>query len=90
MPAPRAVAVPHGRIDTDQLRAEHPIADLIACYGIELRRSGSTLVGRCPFHADKGRPNLAVYPALASLCAPMSGARGCDRLRPANRATLIS
>jgi len=48
-------------VDTEQLRADHPIANLIAGYGIELRRVGSALVGRCPFHPDRGRPNLHVY-----------------------------
>ena len=50
-------------VDTEQLRADHPIGDLIAGYGIELRRAGAALVGRCPFHPDGGRPNLYV-------CAP--------------------
>ena len=62
MSAQHSLAVPHARIDTDRLRLNHPIADLITRYGIELRRSGSTLVGRCPFHQDGGRPNLTVFP----------------------------
>ena len=33
----------------------------MAGYGIELKRQGRTLVGRCPFHADGGRPNLHVF-----------------------------
>jgi DNA primase len=37
------------------------LADVVAKYGIELRRSGSAQIGRCPFHADGGRPNLTVY-----------------------------
>jgi DNA primase len=51
----------HSSVDTEQLRADHPIDDLIARYGIELRPIGSALVGRCPFHLDRGRPNLHVY-----------------------------
>jgi hypothetical protein len=62
MSAQQSLAVPHARIDTDRLRLNHPIADLITRYGIELRRSGSTLVGRSPFHQDGGRPNLTVFP----------------------------
>ena len=50
------------RIDTDRLRQQHPIADLVAGYGIQLRRSGSSFTGRCPFHLDRGRPNLTLYP----------------------------
>lgn len=52
-------------IDTERLRKQHPIADVVERYGIELRRSGSGLVGRCPFHSDAGRPNLVVYPRSA-------------------------
>jgi DNA primase len=48
-------------IDTESLRREHPIAELVTSYGIELRRVGAALVGRCPFHQDRGRPNLHVY-----------------------------
>ncbi|MBV9899277.1 MAG: hypothetical protein JO020_34405, partial [Chloroflexi bacterium] len=43
---------------------EHPIAEVVAQYGIDLRRSGSALVGRCPFHADGGRPNLTLFPRI--------------------------
>jgi DNA primase len=50
------------RIDTERLRQQHPIADVVERYGIELRRAGSALIGRCPFHVDAGRPNLVVYP----------------------------
>jgi CHC2 zinc finger len=41
------------RIDTDRLRQQYPIADLVARYGIQLRRSGSSFTGRCPFHLDR-------------------------------------
>lgn len=54
------------RVDVDALRAARPIADVIGHYGIELREVGRTLVGRCPFHEDTGRPNLTVYPATNS------------------------
>jgi len=49
------------RIDTERIREQHPIAEVIERYGIQLRRAGSALVGRSPFHADGGRPNLFVY-----------------------------
>ena len=54
------------RIDTESLKHEHPVEEIVARYGIELRPSGRTLVGRCPFHNDGGRPNLYVYPATRS------------------------
>jgi len=55
-----------GRIDTDALKRDHPIQEVVGRYGIELQPSGGALVGRCPFHDDGGRPNLYVYPATQS------------------------
>ena len=55
-----------GRIDTDALKLAHPVEDVVARYGIELKRQGRSLVGKCPFHADGGRPNLTVFPATRS------------------------
>jgi hypothetical protein len=57
-----------GRVDTEAVRREHPTADLVASYGIELRRIGAALVGRCPFHEDGGRPNLHVYRSGRWVC----------------------
>ena len=51
------------RIDTAALKRAHAVEDVIARYGIELKRQGRALVGRCPFHADGGRPNLHVFAA---------------------------
>jgi DNA primase len=66
MPESRAVASSsrseQSRVDTESLRLQNLIVDLVARYGVELRRSGSHLTGRCPFHADGGRPNLVVFP----------------------------
>ena len=53
-------------IDTDEVKRVHPIAEVVARYGIDLRPVGRALVGRCPFHPDSGRPNLHVYAASAS------------------------
>jgi DNA primase len=53
-------------IDTERLRHDYPIARIITSYGITLRSCGRTLVGRCPFHQDHGRPNLVVYPETQS------------------------
>ncbi len=49
-------------VDTAALKRAHPIAEVVARYGVELRLVGRALVGRCPFHPDGGRPNLHVYP----------------------------
>ncbi len=54
------------RVDTEAIKRDYPITDVIARYGIQLRPSGRTLVGRCPFHADGGRPNLYIYPDSGS------------------------
>jgi DNA primase len=63
-------------IDTEAVRRQHRLADVVADYGIELRRSGSTLVGRCPFHADGGRPNLTVYGRSGRWVCYRCGERG--------------
>ena len=64
------------RVDTELLRQQHPIVDLIAQYGIELRRSGTAFTGRCPFHLDRGRPNLTAYPRSGRYVCYRCGAHG--------------
>ena len=54
------------RINTDALKRDHPVEEIIERYGIELDPSGRALIGRCPFHDDGGRPNLYVYPSTES------------------------
>jgi DNA primase len=54
------------RIDTAALKLAHPIEEVVAGYGIELKRQGHALVARCPFHADQGRPNLHLFTATRS------------------------
>jgi DNA primase len=54
------------RFDTEALKATHPIEDVVAGYGVDLRPSGRVLIGRCPFHPDGGRPNLVVYAGTRS------------------------
>ena len=55
-------AIPE-RVDVAALKQTHPIEDVVGRYGIELKRQGRALVGRCPFHADGGRPNLHIFTA---------------------------
>jgi DNA primase len=67
MSVPPAHSAPRTRhetshIDSERLRQQHPIVDVVRRYGVELRRSGSSVTGRCPFHADQGRPNFVVFP----------------------------
>src|SRR5947208_737449 len=64
------------RIDTEGLHQQYPIADVVARYGIQLRQSGSFLVGRCPFHLDRGRPNLTVYPRSGRFVRHRCGVSG--------------
>lgn len=64
------------RIDTDALKRSRPITEVVASYGIELRANGRTLVGRCPFHTDGGRPNLHVYPTTESFYCYRCGIGG--------------
>jgi DNA primase len=71
------MASPGGcHIDVEALRREHSIVQLVGAYGIELTASGRSLVGRCPFHADGGRPNLHVYPDTRSWYCFRCGAGG--------------
>jgi len=49
------------RVDLESLKHDHPVEQVIAQYGIELRRQGRAAAGRCPFHVDRGRPNLYVW-----------------------------
>jgi DNA primase len=53
------------RVDVDEVKAHHPIVDVVARY-VPLRRTGRTFVGPCPFHHDTGRPNLVIFPATSS------------------------
>ncbi len=48
-------------IDTDTLKREHPIAEVIARYGAQLRRQGRALVALCPFHRET-KPSFTVDP----------------------------
>jgi len=54
------------RINTDALKRDYPVEEIIERYGIDLYPTGRALVGRCPFHDDGGRPNLYVYPSTES------------------------
>jgi DNA primase len=56
-----ASLIGRNRIDTDALKLAYPIGDVVARYGVELKRQGRAMVGRCIFHPDGGRPNLYIY-----------------------------
>ncbi|MDY7079069.1 MAG: DNA primase [Chloroflexota bacterium] len=63
-------------IDTDTLKREHPIAEVIARYGVQLRRQGRALVALCPFHRET-KPSFTVDPG-AGLWYCFGCARGGD------------
>lgn len=64
------------RFDTAELKRRRPLAEVVAGYGLALRRSGAALVARCPFHEDRGRPNLHLYPDSGVFVCYRCGARG--------------
>ena len=61
--------------NTDAIRHGHPIADVAAASGLELRPTGGRLVATCPFHGDS-RPSLVIYPASQSYYCFGCGAGG--------------
>lgn len=66
---------PLPRIDTTDLKRRHPVDAVVGRY-VDLRRSGTALLGRCPFHRDGGRPNLHVYAGTGTWICYRCGARG--------------
>jgi DNA primase len=51
----------------DRLKREVPLEQLVQRSGVELRRVGADLVGRCPFHEGDNEPSLHVSPAPKNL-----------------------
>jgi len=45
----------------EEVRTRNSLVEVIQGYGVQLRRSGRTWVGRCPFHPDTN-PSLHIYP----------------------------
>jgi DNA primase len=45
--------------EIERLKKEIPIERLVTGFGVELKRQGKDLFGRCPFHEDK-TPSLSV------------------------------
>ena len=39
--------------DLERLKKEAPLEQLVIGFGVELKRHGVELIGRCPFHDDK-------------------------------------
>jgi DNA primase catalytic core len=47
--------------EIERLKKEIPIERLVTGFGVELKRTGANLVGRCPFHDDR-TPSLILTP----------------------------
>jgi hypothetical protein len=57
-----------GTIPADTLNALRPrLAGFLSAVGVDLRRTGSRLVGRCPVHEDRS-PSFAVFGASHKKC----------------------
>ena len=80
-------AVPfRARIDTDRLRLNHPIADLITRYGIELRRIRLHPGGQVPIPPGWRSAQPYRLSAVWSVrLLPLPGARRRHQFRPAAR-----
>ncbi|MCA2971590.1 MAG: hypothetical protein INH43_24000 [Acidobacteriaceae bacterium] len=51
----------HPREETERLKKEVALERLVLGFGVELKRHGAALLGRCSFHEDK-TPSLVVSP----------------------------
>ncbi len=49
------------RTEIDALKARVELVEVIRSTGVDLKQSGQSFVGRCPFHKDK-KPSLSVSP----------------------------
>jgi DNA primase len=47
--------------EVERLKRQVPLEALVAASGVELKKAGADLVGRCPFHDDP-EPSLVVSP----------------------------
>ncbi len=61
--------------DIDSIKQRNPIEEVVAGHGVALRRSGTHLMGPCPFHQDE-HPSLVVYPETRSFYCFGCGASG--------------
>ncbi|MDP2674618.1 MAG: CHC2 zinc finger domain-containing protein [Dehalococcoidia bacterium] len=61
--------------DIDGIKHRNPIEEVVAGHGVALRRSGTHLMGLCPFHQDE-HPSLVVYPETRSFYCFGCGASG--------------
>jgi DNA primase len=48
--------------EIERIKRDTDLVALVQAAGVELRRHGANVVGRCPFHDDQG-PSLVVTPS---------------------------
>jgi len=48
------------RVDVAAIRAAHRIETVVAASGVELKRSGTAFMARCPFHVEDRTPSMSV------------------------------
>ena len=70
-----ALFLPAAPSPAQQARAAHPVLDTVRAT-VALTPRGSYWSGRCPWHGDRGRPNLAVFPATDTWHCFVCGAHG--------------
>lgn len=56
-------------------KAQLSMVDVVGAR-VPLRRQATRYVGRCPFHEDRGRPNLVVFPGTQTFMCFACGAQG--------------
>jgi hypothetical protein len=64
----------------ERLKSEVSLEKLAAARGVELKRHGADLLGRCPFHDDR-EPSLVISPKEESVALPRSVQRWRNRYR---------
>ena len=62
--------------EIERLKRETSLERLVTSFGIELRKHGADLLGRCPFHEDH-EPSLVVSPQK-NLCTAWARARPAE------------
>ena len=63
--------------EIQRLKSEISVERLVTSFGVELKRHGAELIGRCPFHDDK-TPSLVVIAEDEPVALP--GQMQCRRL----------
>ena len=63
-------------MDIATLKTQLPPIERLVQQHIPLKHRGTFWVGRCPFHTDRGRPNLVVFPHTQTWKCFVCGAQG--------------